>query len=924
MRSWWGKSSSKDARRKSNKESFIDKVNRKLKIFTKEKSSGKSGSSRRRHNAAISVKDSQSRVSRSPSPSTPVPRCQSFADRTSSQPLPLPEGHSCYVHLLNSNNSASIISLTGEVSKPSLTLPLPTPRYLPHGPVAAGVDRDLPTASVSCDSSSDSDDLTDSQLLSPQTSDCENGSRTALNSPSSLKQKVQSPIASKASSGEMLKSSNLFSNNQAIPTSPRKRLLSSHVPNLLIPHHGAFYSAPDSSMSSPSRSPMRVFGNEVVVNSGFWLGKPHGEITFLGSGHCSSSGSGQNSGHNSIGGDMSEQPFWPHSRCSPECSPVPSPRMTSPGTGSRIHSGAVTPLHPRAGGASAKSSTASLYNGKQQSHRLPLPPISIPHSSVFSPSYSMAPANSRSPGRTGNPPSPGPRWKKGRLVGRGTFGHVYLGFNSESGEMCAMKEVTLFSDDAKSRESLQQLGQEISLLSRLRHPNIVQYYGSETVDDKLYIYLEYISGGSIYKILQEYGQLGELAIQSYTQQILSGLAYLHAKNTVHRDIKGANILVDPNGRVKLADFGMAKHITGQYCPLSFKGSPYWMAPEVIKNSNGCHLAVDIWSLGCTILEMATTKPPWSQYEGVAAIFKIGNSKELPVIPYHLSDEGKDFVRQCLQRNPLRRPTASQLLEHSFVKSATPVERPILSREPVETIPPLMPAVRSVVVGHLKSPPCVDSEGVAVHHQPSGSKILPGFSDVPVPRNISCRVSPVETESHLLHSQSPKHTSGRLSPSPISSSRAVSGSSTPLSGGGGGGGSVPLFNSMMPTTFSPEGMGISQWAQSCFYPDGYTGHDLKCDMFHGTSQSHLIRETLLFETQSGFNGQPYQGQSVLANRVAQQLLRDQVCGSLNKSFGADERRRLSQYPQCICSWLLLAHRARSLMLQYMRGRMTERY
>ncbi|KAK4338431.1 hypothetical protein RND71_042918 [Anisodus tanguticus] len=1041
MRSWWGKSSSKDARRKSNKESFIDKVNRKLKIFTEEKSSGKSGSSRRRHNDTISVKDSQSRVSRSPSPSTPVPRCQSFADRTSSQPLPLPEGHSCYVHLLNSNNSASIISLTGEVSKPSLTLPLPTPRYLPHGPVAAGVDRDLPTASVSCDSSSDSDDLTDSQLLSPQTSDCENGSRTALNSPSSLKQKVQSPIASKASSGEMLKSSNLFSNNQAIPTSPRKRLLSSHVPNLQIPHHGAFYSAPDSSMSSPSRSPMRVFGNEVVVNSGFWLGKPHGEITFLGSGHCSSSGSGQNSGHNSIGGDMSGQPFWPHSRCSPECSPVPSPRMTSPGTGSRIHSGAVTPLHPRAGGASAKSSTASLYNGKQQSHRLPLPPISIPHSSAFSPSYSTAPANSRSPGRTGNPPSPGPRWKKGRLVGRGTFGHVYLGFNSESGEMCAMKEVTLFSDDAKSRESAQQLGQEISLLSRLRHPNIVQYYGSETVDDKLYIYLEYISGGSIYKILQEYGQLGELAIQSYTQQILSGLAYLHAKNTVHRDIKGANILVDPNGRVKLADFGMAKHvlfsllsynlqITGQYCPLSFKGSPYWMAPEVIKNSNGCHLAVDIWSLGCTILEMATTKPPWSQYEGIAAIFKIGNSKELPAIPYHLSDEGKDFVRQCLQRNPLRRPTASQLLEHSFVKSATPVERPILSREPVETIPPLMPAVRSVVVGHLKSPPCVDSEGVAVHHQPSGSKILPGFSrgssgnsrstyqgggegkgteaesiitqpkmnvradkgknkvdeqtknqqpaegiqmgwitplnpkrttkqqaqggpqisgqqvgtrqsrqgrpelqvvscsDVPVPRNISCRVSPVGTESHLLHSQSPKHTSGRLSPSPISSSRAVSGSSTPLSGGGGG--AVPLFNSMMPTTFSPEGMGISPWAQSCFYPDGYTGHDLKCDMFHGTSQSHLIRETLLFDTQSGFNGQPYQGQSVLANRVAQQLLRDQVklspsfdlnpgspvfgrnngvCGSLNKSFGADERKKaLSVSPMYLFSVAIEPHAA----------------
>jgi serine/threonine protein kinase len=278
----------------------------------------------------------------------------------------------------------------------------------------------------------------------------------------------------------------------------------------------------------------------------------------------------------------------------------------------------------------------------------------------------------------------------------GSFGHVYLGFNSESGEMCAMKEVTLCSDDPKSRESAQQLGQEISVLSRLRHQNIVQYYGSETVDDKLYIYLEYVSGGSIYKLLQEYGQFGENAIRNYTQQILSGLAYLHAKNTVHRDIKGANILVDPHGRVKVADFGMAKHITAQSGPLSFKGSPYWMAPEVIKNSNGSNLAVDIWSLGCTVLEMATTKPPWSQYEGVPAMFKIGNSKELPDIPDHLSEEGKDFVRKCLQRNPANRPTAAQLLDHAFVRNVMPMERPIVSGEPAEAMNVASSTMRSLV------------------------------------------------------------------------------------------------------------------------------------------------------------------------------------------------------------------------------------
>ncbi|KAJ3671609.1 hypothetical protein LUZ60_007688 [Juncus effusus] len=259
------------------------------------------------------------------------------------------------------------------------------------------------------------------------------------------------------------------------------------------------------------------------------------------------------------------------------------------------------------------------------------------------------------------------QWKKGKLLGRGTFGHVYLGFNSENGQMCAIKEVSVISDDSNSRESLKQLNQEISLLSHLSHPNIVQYYGSEPMDDTLLVYLEYISGGSIYKLLQEYGPFKEPVIRNYTAQILSGLAYLHGKNTVHRDIKGANILVDPNGDVKLADFGMAKHMSAYTSIRSFKGSPYWMAPEIIMNVSGYNLSVDIWSLGCTILEMATSKPPWSQFEGVAAIFKIGNSKDIPEIPEHLSLEAKNFLKLCLQRDPLARPTAVELLSHPFVR-----------------------------------------------------------------------------------------------------------------------------------------------------------------------------------------------------------------------------------------------------------------
>ncbi|KAK9143789.1 hypothetical protein Syun_013189 [Stephania yunnanensis] len=871
MPSWWGKSSSKEVKKKTSKESFIDTLHRKFKNQGEEKAGVRSGGSRRRSSDIVSEKGSRSRApSRSPSPSTQVSRCQSFAERPHAQPLPLPVVHPSSVGRTDSSIS---ISRPGSEKQSKQFLPLPRPGCFPGRPDPPDADADLATASVSSNSSTDSDDPTESRLLSPRATDSENGGKTVANSPSSTLNKDQFTIVARKNLKESPKPVNVLF-NQGLSTSPRRGPLSAYAPTLQIPRHGAFASAPDSSMSSPSRSPMRAFGPDQIASSGFWAGRHYPDINLLGSGQCSSPGSGHNSGHNSMGGDLSGQLFWQQSRGSPECSPIPSPRMTSPGPSSRIQSGAVTPLHPRAGGASTETSSNWQDEVKQQSHRLPLPPNSAP----FSPSNStatMSPSVPRSPGRAENPSSPGSRWKKGRLLGRGTFGHVYVGFNSESGEMCAMKEVTLFCDDAKSKESAKQLGQEIALLSRLRHPNIVQYYGSETVDDKLYIYLEYVSGGSIYKLLQEYGQFGEQAIRIYTQQILSGLAYLHAKNTVHRDIKGANILVDPNGRVKLADFGMAKHITGQSCPLSFKGSPYWMAPEVIRNSNGCNLAVDIWSLGCTVLEMATTKPPWSQYEGVAAMFKIGNSKELPVIPDNISDDGKDFVRQCLQRNPLHRPTAAQLLEHRFVKNATPLERPPLER-PISSEPSEL--LVGSVNGSRPTPrnfSSLDTEGLII---PRSAKGGPTSSDGHVPRNVSCPVSPIG--SPLLSSKSPQHMNGRMSPSPISSPRTTSGSSTPLTGGSG---AIPFAHLKQPA-YLHEGLGSMPRLPNGIYVNGSTYHEPKPDLFRGMQQGpHVFRDVMTSDNDVlgkafGRSSLPdhrevYDGQSVLADRVSQQLLRE---------------------------------------------------
>ncbi|GMH29576.1 hypothetical protein Nepgr_031419 [Nepenthes gracilis] len=878
MPSWWGKSSSKEAKKKSGTESFIDSLQRKFKSPSDAKFDSSSGASRRHCSDVVSERGSQSRAeSRSSSPSKHVARCQSFAERPHAQPLPLPAVHPANVRRTDSGINVSA-KPRAEKSSKSLFLPLPRPACIRSRPDPTELDVDLVTASVYSESSIDSDD--DTRRQSPQASDCDNVVRTTTVCPSSMMLKDQASKVMQTNPGEAQRPVNTLLSSQNSPASPKRRPLGNHVASLQVPHHGAFFSAPDSSMSSPSRSPMRAFGNEQVMNTAFWAGKPYPDVNLLGSGQCSSPGSGQNSGHNSMGGDLSGQLFWQPSRGSPEYSPLPSPRMASPGPGSRVQSGAVTPIHPRAGGAGSETHASWADDGKQQSHRLPLPPITIPHSSPFSHGNSAAtsPSVPRSPARTENPTSPGSRWKKGKLLGRGTFGHVYAGFNSETGEMCAMKEVTLFSDDAKSRESAKQLGQEIALLSRLRHPNIVQYYGSETVNDKLYIYLEYVSGGSIYKILQEYGKLGEAAIRSYTQQILSGLAYLHAQKTVHRDIKGANILVDPYGRVKLADFGMAKHITGQSCPLSFKGSPYWMAPEVIKTSNGCNLAVDIWSLGCTVLEMATTKPPWSQYEGVAAMFKIGNSKELPAIPDHLSEEGKEFVKLCLQRNPHNRPAAAQLLEHPFVKNAAALERPIPGPD---LAPPVgvTNGIKTLDVGLERKISSEDSERLAVHSS-RVSPTRPRSSEYYIPRNISCPVSPIG--SPLAYLRSPQLQNGVMSPSPISSPRTTSGSSTPLTGGGSGSGTIPSHHSQHLAHFQ-DGFGSIPRSPKSVFLNGPTYHDPNLHIFRAPQPgSHGFRDLVSSENETATKqlGRPwhvdlYNGQSVLADRVSQQLLRDHV-------------------------------------------------
>ncbi|KAJ7944399.1 Protein kinase [Quillaja saponaria] len=369
---------------------------------------------------------------------------------------------------------------------------------------------------------------------------------------------------------------------------------------------------------------------------------------------------------------MSGQPphaFFDITAFSTDSSPLHSPQGRSPHRNPRNPSGPSSPIHPK---ISLDTPTARRENNAPVSvHPLPLPP----GAALPSPSPSTSQVTSKLEGL-----SMKRQWQKGKLIGCGTFGSVYVATNRETGALCAMKEVELFPDDPKSTECIKQLEQEIKVLSHLKHPNIVQYFGSEIVEDRFYIYLEYVHPGSINKYVREhFGAMNESVVRSFTRHILSGLAYLHSKKTIHRDIKGANLLVDSAGVVKLADFGMAKHLTGQVADLSLKGSPYWMAPELMQavmqkdNSSDLAFALDIWSLGCTIIEMLTGKPPWSEYEGAAAMFKV--MRDTPPIPETLSSAGKDFLKCCFKRNPAERPPAQKLLEHRFLKNSQQLDVP---------------------------------------------------------------------------------------------------------------------------------------------------------------------------------------------------------------------------------------------------------
>lgn len=264
-------------------------------------------------------------------------------------------------------------------------------------------------------------------------------------------------------------------------------------------------------------------------------------------------------------------------------------------------------------------------------------------------------------------------WQRGIKIGQGRFGKVYTIVNNQTGELLAMKEVQLQPGDHRA---IRRIAEELQIFEGIQDNHLVRYYGLEIHREEMLIFMEFCAEGTLESLVAGSGNgLPESLVRKYTHQLLLAVTALHSHGIVHRDIKTANIFLTNEGNcLKLGDFGSAvqikAHTTMPGELQGFVGTQAYMAPEVFMKTEsiGHGRAVDIWSVGCCIVEMASGRRPWSEYDSNYQImFKVGMG-ETPAIPKTLSLEGIDLIKKCLQHDPKKRYTANTLLTLPFAQT----------------------------------------------------------------------------------------------------------------------------------------------------------------------------------------------------------------------------------------------------------------